>query len=303
MSNANVDTKDREIVQSRLIHAPRELVFEAWTNPEHFNQWFGPNGFTTTVHEMNIRQGGSIRFTMRAPDGTDFHDRITFTEIVKNERLAYEHGNDIDNDPDSFQVVVTFEAFGDKTKLTMRSLFKTAAALVAVKKFGAVELGKQTLTKLEDLLYDSLFSDRMIRSTRVLNAPRELVYEAWTTEKHIKKWWGPTGFTNEFSEYNPTVGGTWKFVMIGPDGKTYKNESRYVELLKPWRIVMEHVSGPHYLMITTFDDLGDKTKLTWRMIFETATIFNNIKGVAIPGNEQNIDKLEVELEKMKAVTV
>jgi uncharacterized protein YndB with AHSA1/START domain len=146
--NSN-ETLNREIVITRVLNAPRELVFKAWTEPEHLVNWWGPNGFTNTFHEVNIKPGGVWRFTMHGPDGMDFPNLITFTEVVKPERLVYEHGSGEEGDPNKFNVVVTFEVLGDQTRLTMRSIFATAAARdYVIKEFGAIEGGNQTIDRL-----------------------------------------------------------------------------------------------------------------------------------------------------------
>jgi uncharacterized protein YndB with AHSA1/START domain len=150
--NSN-ETLNREIVITRVLNAPCELVFKAWTGPEHLINWWGPNGFTNTFHEANIKPGGVWRFTMHGPDGMDFPNLITFTEVVKPECLVYEHGSGEEGDPNKFNVVVTFEELGDKTRLTMRSIFATAAARdYVVKEFGAIEGGNQTIDRLEQEL-------------------------------------------------------------------------------------------------------------------------------------------------------
>src|SRR4051794_12623895 len=89
-------------------------------------------------------------------------------------------------------------------------------------------------------------SDREIVATRVFDAPRELVFKAWTDPEHLAQWWGPTGFTNTFHEFDLRPGGVWRFVMHGPDGVDYKNENVFVEIVKPERIVFDHVSGPKF---------------------------------------------------------
>lgn len=148
------NTADRELVLTRTLNAPRELVFKVWTDPAHIAKWWGPNGFTNTVHEMDVRPGGAWRFMMHGPDGTDWPNKIVYTEVVKNERLVYEHSSDNndENDPHRFHVIITFEDAGSRTNLTMRTIFPSAAALEEVKKFGAVEGGKQTIDKLEQYL-------------------------------------------------------------------------------------------------------------------------------------------------------
>jgi len=145
------DTSDREIVVSRLIHAPQALVFEAWTNPIHVVNWWGPDGFTNTIHEMDVRPGGVWRLTMHGPDGVDYPNRIQFIEVIQPERLVYIHGNGDLNDPGSFHVTVTFDKKDENTFLTMRAVFATAAARdKVVEEFGALEGGKQTLAHLDE---------------------------------------------------------------------------------------------------------------------------------------------------------
>jgi uncharacterized protein YndB with AHSA1/START domain len=144
---------DREMVISRLINAPRELVWKAWTDPKHVKHWWGPNGFTNTIHEMNVKPGGVWRFMMHGPDGIDFPNKIVFNEVVKPERLVYTHSSEDENDPNIFHTTVTFEDQQGKTWLTMRALFATAEELKrVVEEYGAKEGGNQTLSRLEEYL-------------------------------------------------------------------------------------------------------------------------------------------------------
>ncbi len=147
------NTADREIVLSRLLNAPRELVFDAWTDPKHIVQWWGPRGFTTTSHEMSVTPGGTWRFVMHGPDGRDYKNKIIFIDVVKPERLVYRHAGEEDHEDVRFHVTVTFEAKGSKTLLTMHSLFETAEERnEVVTKYGAIEGGKQTLERLAEFV-------------------------------------------------------------------------------------------------------------------------------------------------------
>src|SRR5712692_1041871 len=85
-------TADREIVISRVISAPRELVFEAFTEVRHLSRWWGPEGFTTTTRAFEFRVGGEWDFVMHGPDGTDYQEWISWTEIAPPERIALLHG-------------------------------------------------------------------------------------------------------------------------------------------------------------------------------------------------------------------
>lgn len=144
---------DKEIVISRLLSAPRELVFEVWTSPKHVDKWWGPDGFTNVTSKMEVRPGGEWVYVMHGPDGQNYDNRIRFIEIVKPEKLVYLHDSGIDNDPAEFRVVVTFEPVGKQTKVTMVSVFKTKEARdFVVREFGAIEGGKQHLGNLERYL-------------------------------------------------------------------------------------------------------------------------------------------------------
>lgn len=146
------DTSDRELVFTRVFDAPRELVWNAWTDRKHVAQWWGPKGFTNTIHEMDVRPGGVWRFIMHGPDGRDYQNRIDFEEIVKPERLVYSHGGD-KNDPVQFHVTVTFAEQGAKTHLTMRLVFSSAIERDrVVKEYHADEGGKQNLERLAEYL-------------------------------------------------------------------------------------------------------------------------------------------------------
>ena len=141
-------TADREIVLSRVIDAPRELVFEAFTQVRHLSQWWGPDGFTTTTRAFEFRAGGAWDFVMHAPDGTDYQEWITWTEIVPPQRIALLHGESRD-DPNAFESTLTFEPRGDATELVMRTVFPTKELRdQAVEHYHAIEGGEQTLSNL-----------------------------------------------------------------------------------------------------------------------------------------------------------
>lgn len=140
---------DREIVLSRVIAAPRALVFKVWTDPAHLPHWFGPAGFTVETQEIDIRPGGRWRFVLVAPDGTRYTSRMVFMTIDPPRRLVMDHGADKDNDPGTFRVTVTFDEQKDgKTVVTLRQLHPTRQQREATIGFGAVEFGYQTLEKL-----------------------------------------------------------------------------------------------------------------------------------------------------------
>jgi len=140
---------DREIVLVRVLDASRAAVFAAWAEADAFCQWFGPAGFTCTVHEMDVRPGGRARFDMVSGDGTLYTNRFDYLEVVPGERMVLDHGSDVDDDPARFRVTLTFDEQADgKTVLTLRQLHPTVEQRDAGIGFGAVELGLQTMQKL-----------------------------------------------------------------------------------------------------------------------------------------------------------
>ena len=141
-------TADREIVISRVIRAPRELVFEAFTEVRHLSQWWGPEGFTTTTRAFEFRVTREWQFVMHGPDGTDYQEWITWTEIVAPERIAMLHG-EFRDDPNAFESVLTFEPAGEQTRIVMHTVFPTKDLRdEAVEKYHAIEGGEQTLGNL-----------------------------------------------------------------------------------------------------------------------------------------------------------
>ena len=141
-------TAEREIVISRIIDAPRELVFEAFTEVRHLSQWWGPDGFTTTTRAFEFRVGGEWDFVMHGPDGTDYQEWIAWTEISPPQRIALVHGESR-ADPNAFESVLTFAAQGEATRIKMRTVFPTRALRdEAAEKYHAIEAGQQTLGNL-----------------------------------------------------------------------------------------------------------------------------------------------------------
>jgi uncharacterized protein YndB with AHSA1/START domain len=141
-------TADREIVVSRTIEGPRDLVFEAYTEARHLDSWYGPSGFRTTTHAFEFRPGGVWEFTMHGPDGTDYPNRVEWLEIAPPELIVYRHGERPD-DPRAFVSTVTLVERGAATEVTLRAVFGTRQQrdeVVAL--YHALEGAEQTLASL-----------------------------------------------------------------------------------------------------------------------------------------------------------
>jgi uncharacterized protein YndB with AHSA1/START domain len=266
VSPAANDESDREVVVTRVFDAPRQLVFDVWTDPRHVGTWWGPNGFTTTTHAIDVRPGGAWRFIMHGPDGTDYDNVIFYDEIARPERLVYRHGED-ENAPVAFNVTVTFAEESGKTRVTIRSLFPTAEALRFVaEKYGAIEGAHQHIDRLGEYV-SKLHVD--LTFVRVFEAPRELVFRTWTDPKQIGQWWGPHYFTNNVRNFEPRPGGAFEIDMIGPDGTVYPGGGTFQELVEPERIVFTSTAldenGEVVIEdrnVVTFEDEGGKTRMT-----------------------------------------
>ncbi len=461
------ETSDREFLISRLIDAPRSLVFQAWVDPQHMTKWWGPGGFTNPVCEMDVRPGGAYRWTMRSPDGIDYPIKGFFLEIVEPERLVMTM--DLSEHPAAWQDMikpdrgpnetnpsgeliqsVTLEEVGGKTRLTIRTRFESVAIRDQFLKIGMTEGWSQSLDRLEEALTgmpsagtgttadtaestsqdgsillkvkrhieapaeqvfdawldpqslghwlfatpggemlrvevdprvggefvvveqrgelraehfgqyvtidrpqqlaftfttdraeppslvtieirplsdgcevvlthkispkwasyadkvrsgwikileglsNTILADRLMVTTRLFDAPRELVFDAWTIPHHVAQWWGPNGFANTIYEMDVRPGGVWRFVMHGPDGVDYQNKNVFLEVVKPERLVFLHVSGPLFRMTVNFDEIGGKTKVTMRMLFETAALRIKVAEQfgAVEGAKQTLARLD-----------
>ncbi len=290
----SLDTEQdpRVLIATRIFDAPRELVFAAWTDLEHLKQWWGPNGFSTTTHSIDVRSGGVWRFVMHGPDGRDYQNRITYDEVVKPERLVYHHGGGDDVEPVQFRVTVTFEDLGGKTRLTMRALFPSAEERTrVVKQYGADEGMVQTLARLQQHVAAMASSvgaaDQEMVVTRTFNAPRELVWKANTELERLKHWWGPKGFTWLGGKLDLRPGGMFHYGMRSPDGVEMWGRFVYREIVAPEKLVFvvsfsdanagmtRHPWAPNWplevLNTSTFAERDRKTTITIRGIPINAT--------------------------------
>jgi uncharacterized protein YndB with AHSA1/START domain len=143
-------------------------------------------------------------------------------------------------------------------------------------------------------------TDREIFISRTINAPVALVWEVWTKPEHIANWWGPNGFTNTITLMDVQPGGEWHLVMHGPDGTDYKNKSMFKEIVLHKKIVLDHFF-PNFTATIEFEEQGDKTHLTWHMLFESREQFIAVVKAhkADEGLKQNVEKLVAYLQGLK----
>ncbi len=268
--------KNNEIVITRVIDAPRERVFEAWTDPKQVVKWWGPYGFTTTIHEMDVRTGGVWKHTMHGPDGTDYPNHKTFLEVVKPERIVLQQEGGKPGDKGvCFKGSWTFEALGNKTKLTLRMEFPDAEERDRVNTvYRAIEGGNQTLNRLQGYMAGGC---KEFIIAREFDAPRELVWKSFTEPERMKDWWGPKGAEILNGKMDFRVGGFYHYGMRYA-GKDMWGKQVYLEINPPEKIVFinsfsdekggltRHPMSPSWpiqmLTIITFTENAGKTTFT-----------------------------------------
>ncbi len=222
---------ERGLTITKLLNAPVELVWEVWTKPEHIKNWWGPDGFYNTIFEMDVRPGGTWEFVMHGPDGTNYKNKSVFREITRHKKIVYEHVS-----APKFIATVEFEEQEKKTLLTWNMLFETTEEFIrTVKTFKADEGLKQNIIKLGSYLENGYPADELT-FTRTINAPRELVFKAWTDEKMLAKWWGPNGFTSPVCRWEAKPGGKIRIDMKAPDGNIFPMEGEVHEVDNPRKV-------------------------------------------------------------------
>jgi uncharacterized protein YndB with AHSA1/START domain len=269
---------DRTLTTSRVFDAPRERVYKAWTDPKQLVMWFAPEGFVISRCELDVRAGGKLRIDMKGADpalGPDFYEKKfpgkgVYREVVANERLAFTFDAETEKGapPLTMLMSVLFEDQGRKTKITIHQTADTVAGYEELVKIGAAEGLRQSLDKLTALLEgkaaDTIteVKGRTLTLTRVFDAPRDTVWTAYTDPAHIVKWMFAKDWESPFAETDVRAGGRFRIGMRPADHteEGFVVEGTYREVKKPERIVQ--VLSDDRILMTTFEDVGGKTKLT-----------------------------------------
>ncbi len=294
----SVNAMERELVLTRVFDAPRALVFDAWAKVEHLQKWWGCARFTNPVCEVDFRLGGKWWIVMRGPDGKEYPCGGEYLEIVPVEKLVFTN-NAVDKAGKPLlegMTTVLLEEFEGKTHMTVKTRAK-----------GLVDFAPQMLAGMElgwsaslDRLTEDILGQRAMVISRLYDAPREMVWDAWTDPKQIVKWWGPNGFTTTIEVMDVRPGGEWRSVMHGPDGTDYPNFATFQEVVRPERIVFSHgggkAGGPEadFVATWTFVDEGGKTRLILQNLFESVERRDLIAKAygAMEGGYQTLARLE-----------
>jgi uncharacterized protein YndB with AHSA1/START domain len=287
-------TQTQELVIERDFDAPRELIFQVFTDPRHLRRWWGPKGYTCPAYTLDLRVGGRYHNCMRSPEGKDYWSAGTFREIVPNERLVYTDsfadadGNIVpgsyygmgDDFPLEMLVTLTFTDLPNgRTRLTLRHSGMPAGRHGQLASQG----WNESLDKLAVALTGrhptmlTLPSDTSLALTRVYDAPRELVFRAYTDPQSYPHWWGPRGVTTRVDVMEPRPGGRWRFVTRDAEGREDAFRGEYREIVPNERIVAtfeweglpghisvetarfeEHNGGTRVITTSVFDSMADR---------------------------------------------
>ena len=147
MQNEKSDPKGREQSSTLWLDAPVRLVWEVWTRPEHIKHWWGPDGFTSDIAQMDVRPGGKWTFDMVGPDGTRYPNKTVYREVVPFKKIVHEHFEP------NFIAIIEFEDNEEKTLLRWYNLYETKELFELVEKnFNSSEGFKQTVARLDKYL-------------------------------------------------------------------------------------------------------------------------------------------------------
>lgn len=319
------------LVISRLFNAPRSRVWRAWTDPEQFKRWFGPEVYTTPVCRIDLRVGGSYLYCMRSPEGQDFWATGKYLEILPEERLVYtdsfadEHGNVVSpahygmpgDMPTEMVVTLTLEDEDGKTRMLLQHHGMPPSEMGEMAGLG----WNQSFDKLAETLEgdatatdprldhnSTLFtlpSDREAVIQRVFDAPRDLVFRVMTDPRLVPQWWGPERYTTVVDEMDVRPGGRWRYVQRDRDGSEYGFHGIYREVVPPERLsytwVFEGMEGAETIESMTLTERDGKTLFTATVAFPSLEARNGMydSGMVSGGvvTYNRLDALLRELQK------
>ncbi len=319
-------TAERQVVITRTFNAPRELVWRMWTEPEHFKRWFGPTNATVPFCTIDLRVGGEYRLATRNPDGLEMWAKGVYREIALQERLVYtqsitdpegtvvpisHYGFDMDW-PLEIEVTVRLASAGSHTVVTVThtapvsdftdmvehgwrdGLANMAAALEADARKG------NTVSKL-NMTAEPGRHDIVL--TRVFDAPRELVFKAYTDPVTIPQWWGSRVTTTEVDKMDVRKGGVWRFISRDQQGGEFCFNGVYHDVAGPDRLIYtfewEGMPGHVLLQTVTLTAVDGKTLLTESSVFQTVEDRDGMIAYGMAdGAQDTFDRLEELLKTM-----
>jgi uncharacterized protein YndB with AHSA1/START domain len=294
-NSSELSSDGRDLIIERIFDAPRELVFKAWTDPKHLARWWGPKYFTNPVCEFDARPGGKILIHMAGPDGTVYPMKGEVTNLVPPESLVMtfiaienQQGTPILETTNT----VTFAEHEGKTRLNLHVVVTKAAPEAAGALAGMEEGWNQSLDTLAEEL-TSLKGKTTMKTanrtiitaepgtqelviTREFDAPRELVFRAFTDPEIYPQWLGPRGYTMTLDTFEPRNGGKWRYSHKDQQGNEYGFHGVYHDITAPERIIctfeFEGLPEQGHVTLDTarFEALpGGRTRLIAQSVFQS----------------------------------
>ncbi len=290
MPMMEIDEPGEVLVITRTFNVPREGVWNAWTDPERVKRWWGPRGFTTSVSEIDPREGGRYFICMRSPEERTYCSVGTYQLVVPLERLvmtdsfADEQGNAVPAtyygmSPEisrTMEIRVTFEGTGSRTTVTLQHFGLPEGRDRENARGG----WNESFDKMAELLkQEGSFGlvapprSREIRVSRVFHASPSEVFRAYVEPPILERWWGPEDLSTTVEKMEPRPGGVWRVVQRDPSGNQFAFHGVYHEVTPPWRIIetFEFEGIPGYILLETltFEEVEEGTLLTDQMIFQS----------------------------------
>lgn len=316
-SDLTLPAEAPDFILSRIFDAPRRLLWQCWTDPTHLSRWWGPEGFTSPLCEIDLKPGGAFRLVIRSPDGQDYPMRGIFREILPLERIVKE--DDVSEhseqwhdlvDPDRkgqgkrpipMLTTVTFEDAAQGTRVTVKTSFPSLQLRDNFVKAGMKEGWSSSFDRLAALSDALKASDREINVIRTIRAPVARVFRAFSEPAGLARWWGPNGFTTTTHHMDFRVGGHWHYTMHGPDGRNYPNYVSYIAITPERSIAYDHgtdATNPKLFdAVISFTSKGDATEVHLRLILPDAAQRPHFVGFgAVEGAYQNLARLDAYLE-------
>ena len=257
-------SKPLTFTNTRILPASPEQVSKAFADPEILANWWGPEGFSSSIHEFDFTPGGILKMDMRGPDGTIYPNTYRF-ESIAPERIVFS----LPHETHGFSTEILLDRIDGKTKLTWHQTFESAEEFERVSAF-IPACNEQLLDRLTIQLVIHFPGELDLVLHRIIDAPAEKIYQAWTDPEMIVKWFTPAPWKTVSAELDVRPGGSSFIVMQSPDGTKMPNPGVYLEVIPNKRLVVTDAyteawkpSSKAFCTIDlNFEDLGGKTKYT-----------------------------------------
>jgi uncharacterized protein YndB with AHSA1/START domain len=319
-----------DLIITRVFGAPRELVFRAWTEAEHFARWWGPHGSTLPFCRLDPRPGGTLHYQHHFPDYPDVWIRGTYRDVTAPERISFitwfsdAAGNRVERPgfPGEMLITIDLDDHPDGTRVSIRHTGLTEDQ-------GEVQGWTESLDRLATLLAvphnpehgrtsmiattlgagpapaSTAPDNREAVATRVFDARRELVFRAMTEPEHVVRWYGPRDTQLSSCEIDLRPGGRFRFVMAGPEGTEFAFSGEYLEVEPPARIVntwcFEPFPDSQAIETATWDEEDGRTTVRMSILFQSPEDYAGWAGSgAFGGWAETLDRLAETIAELSA---